>query len=94
MDCDPTLAETSSSNGPRLLTQGDLNDIVQNVILSRKQAERLGSSLKGWNFLHQGTKVCFNCGHHEEFQDFFSQEDGVVFCNDVFSAMEVLAHGF
>jgi hypothetical protein len=29
---------------------------------------------------------------HEEFKDFFSQEDGVAFCNDVCSLMEVLGH--
>ena len=31
---------------------------------------------------------------HEEFKDFFSQKDGVVFCNDVYSVMEVLGHEF
>jgi len=38
--------------------------------------------------------VCFNRGHHEEFKDFFSQEDGVVFCNDVCFVMEVLGHEY
>jgi len=38
--------------------------------------------------------VCFYCGRHEEFKDFFSQEDGVVFCNDIFSVMEVLGHEY
>ena len=32
----------------------------------------------------------FYRGRHEEFKDFLSQEDGVVFCNDVCSVMEVL----
>jgi len=36
--------------------------------------------------------VCFYRERHEEFKDFFSQEDGVVFCNDVCSVMEVLGH--
>jgi hypothetical protein len=31
-------------------------------------------------------------GRHEEFKDFFSQKDGVVFCNDVCSVMEFLGH--
>jgi len=31
---------------------------------------------------------------HEEFKDFFSQEDSVVFCNDVCSVMEVIGHEF
>ena len=52
------------------------------------------SRLKGWNLLCQDTKVCFYRGRHEEFKDFSSQEDGVVFCNDVCSIMEVLDHEF
>jgi len=32
--------------------------------------------------------VCFYSWRHEEFKDFFPQEDGVVFCNDVCSVME------
>jgi len=38
--------------------------------------------------------VCFYRGCHEEFKDFFSQEDGVVFCNDACSVMEVLGHEY
>jgi len=38
--------------------------------------------------------VCFYSGRHEEFKDFFSQEDCVVFCNDVCSVMEVLGHEY
>jgi len=94
MDCDPTFARACSSNEPHLLTQGDLNDIVRRLNLSKKQAELLGPRLKGWNLLRQDTKLCFYRGRHEEFKDFFSQEDGVVFCNDVCSVMEVLGHEF
>jgi len=94
MDCDPTFARASSSNEPNLLTQGDLNDIVHDLNLSKKQAELLGSRLKGWNLQRQDTKVCFYHGCHEEFKDFFSQEDGVAFCNDVCSIMEVLGREF
>jgi len=36
----------------------------------------------------------FYCGCHEEFKDFFSLEDGAVFCNDVCSIMEVLGHEY
>jgi hypothetical protein len=87
MHCDPTFAGASSSNEPRLLTQVDLNDIVRDLSLSKKQAELLGSRL-----MRQDTKVCFCRRRQEEFKDFFSQEDGVVFCNDVCSLMEVLGH--
>jgi len=36
--------------------------------------------------------VCFYRRRHEEFKKFFSQEDGVVFYNDVCSVMEVICH--
>ena len=94
MDCDPTFAGASSSNEPHLLTQGDLNDIIRDLNLSKKQAKLLGSRLKGWNLLRQDTKVCFYLGRHEEFNYFFSQENSVIFFNDVCSIMEVLGHEF
>jgi len=52
------------------------------------------SRLKGWNLLHQDTKVYFYHGNHEEFKDFFSQEDDVVFCNDVCCIIEILGHEY
>jgi len=57
MDCDPTFAGACSSCEPHLLAQGDLNDIIRDLNLSKKQAEHLGSMLKDWNLLCQGTKV-------------------------------------
>ena len=92
MGCDPTFARACSSSEPHLLTRRDLNNIVRDLNLSKKQAELLGSGLKGWDLLHQDIKVCFNCGHHAEFKDFFSLEDSVMFCNDVCSVMKVLGH--
>ena len=38
--------------------------------------------------------MCFYRGRHEECKDFFSQDDGVVFCNDACSVMEFLCHGY
>jgi len=93
-NCDPTFAGACSSNEPHLLIQGDLNDIVRDLNLSKKQAEILGSRLKDWNLLRQDTKVCFHHGHHKEFKDFFSLEDGVMFCSNVCSVMEVLGHEY
>jgi len=93
-DYDPTFAGTCSSNEPHLHTQGDLNDIFCDLNLSKKQAERLGSKLKSWNLLRQDANVCLYRGRHEEFKEFFSQEDGVMFCNDVCSVMEVLGREY
>ena len=38
--------------------------------------------------------MCFYRGRDEEFKDCFYQENGVVFCNDMFSVMEVLGHEY
>jgi hypothetical protein len=91
MDCDPTFVGACSSNEPTLLNQGDLNYIVRDLNLSIKQAERLGSR---WNLLCHYFKVYFYRWCHEEFKDFFSQEDGVVFCDDVCSVTEVMGYEY
>ena len=57
MDCVLTFSGVCSSNEPLLLTQGDLNNIVRDLNLSKKQAELLGSRLKGWNLQRQDNKV-------------------------------------
>ena len=46
-DSDPTFAGAFSSNEPHPLTQGDLNDIVCDLNLSKKQTELIGCRLKG-----------------------------------------------
>jgi hypothetical protein len=75
-----------SSSEPLLLTT-DLNNVCD-FNLSKKQAELLGSRVKGWNLLHQD--VFWNC--QNKFKNFFSQENDPVLCNDVCSVMEALGH--
>ena len=82
------------SSEPHLLSQGDLNDLMRDLNLSRKQSELLGSRLKGWNLLQKETQVSVYCTRHSDFADFFSLVDGVVFCNDVHSVMEALNHKY
>jgi len=94
MDFYPTFAGACSSNEPHLLTQGDTNDIVRHLNLSKKQAELLGSRLKDSNLLRHDTMVCFYHRRHEELKDLFSTEDGVLFCYDVCSVMEVIGYDY
>ncbi|UYV76679.1 hypothetical protein LAZ67_14001721, partial [Cordylochernes scorpioides] len=54
---DDTNFKAGASSEPHLLTQGDLNDLVRDLDLSKKQSELLGSRLKGWKLLHKGTKA-------------------------------------
>ena len=83
-----------SSSEPHLLSQGDLNDLVRDLNLSKKQSELLASRLKGWNLLQKESKVSFYRKRHCDFEQFFSLEDGVVFCNDVYSVVEELNHKY
>lgn len=91
-DSGDTTFEQSCSSEPHLLTQEDLNDLVRDLKLSKKQSEMLGSRLKGWNLLQKNTKICTYRNRHSEFKDYFSEENGLVFCNDISSLMETLGN--
>ena len=52
----------------------------------------LGSRLRGWNLLHKDTKVCFFRKRQEEFQDFYSEENDLVYRNNIFAVMDILDH--
>jgi hypothetical protein len=47
MDCDLTFAGSCSSYEPHLLIYGDMNNIVRDLDLSKKQAELFCSRIKG-----------------------------------------------
>ena len=87
---DPDFEPTSSLSEPHLLSQRDLNDLVRDLNLSKNQSELLASRLKGWNLLQKDTKITLYRKRHCDFEQFFSLEDGVVFCNDVYSVIEEL----
>ena len=52
----------------------------------------LGSRMREWNLLQKDTKVCFFCDCQEEFQDFYSEENDLVYCNNICAVMDVLDH--
>ena len=60
--------------------------------MSKKQGELLGSRLRGWNLLQKDTKLCFFCNHQEEFQEFYNEENDLVYCNNTCAVIDVLDH--
>ena len=36
--------------------------------------------------------MCFFCNRQEEFQDFYSEENDLVYCNNICAVMDVLDH--
>jgi hypothetical protein len=47
--------QPSTSTEPHLISEGELNDLVRDLNLSKSQAELLGSRLQGWNLLQKNT---------------------------------------
>jgi hypothetical protein len=45
-----------------------------------------------WNLLHQHTDVCFFHNHQNEFKEYFSPWNHLLFCNDVCALMDTLGH--
>ncbi|GFX91662.1 uncharacterized protein TNCV_3682481 [Trichonephila clavipes] len=72
--CGDTTFEPSCSSEPHLLTQEDLNDFIQDLKISKKQSEMLGSWLKGWNLLQKNTKICTYRSRHSQYKDYFSEK--------------------
>ncbi|GFW12229.1 hypothetical protein TNCV_5111741 [Trichonephila clavipes] len=71
---DDTTYEPSCSSEPHLLTQEDLNDLIRDLKLSKKQSEMLGSRLKGWNLLQANRKICTYRKHHSQRKDYFCEK--------------------
>jgi hypothetical protein len=90
-DYDRKYGTSSYSSEPHLLTPENLNELLRYVNLSKKkQADLLGSRLKAWNLLHQDNVTCFFRNCQNEFKEFLYQENDLLFCDDVWSVIEVL----
>jgi len=76
---DPNFEASCSSAEPQLLTQGDLNDLVRDQNLSKRQAELLSSRLKGWNLLRHKTNVGVFRNRQNDFKNFFDLRTGLLF---------------
>ena len=79
-----------ASSVPHILTQAELNDLVRDLELSKAKAELLGSRLQEWNLLQENVRVTSFCTRHEQFEDYFSKEDDLVFCSDVEGLLNAL----
>ena len=74
----------------KLFTQGQLNDLVRDLALSKEAAEILASRLSDHRVLDSDAKITFYRSRDEELIRYFSEEDDFVFCNniqDLLSAM-------
>lgn len=68
---------------PQRFTQSELNDLVRDLNLSKEASELLSSRLNDKNLLEVGTKITFYRTREKKLLPFFSEENNLVFCNDV-----------
>ena len=80
---DQDFDDQDLSSQPKQFDQGELNDLVRDLNLSKKSAELLASRLSEKNLLQKGTKVSFYRNRDSEFVPFFSEVDGLVFCHNI-----------
>ena len=75
---------------PQLFSQGGLSDLNKDLNLSQESSELLASRLKEKNLLHPGTFITFYRKSHIKFLPYFTQENDIVYCNDVAGLLRLL----
>ena len=63
--------------------QDELNDLIRDLNLSKESSELLASRLNEKNVLASGTKITFYRNRQKNLLPFFSENNQLVFCNDV-----------
>ncbi|GBL93711.1 hypothetical protein AVEN_166756-1 [Araneus ventricosus] len=71
------------NDDPQLFAQMELNDLVQDLGLSKEPTEILGSRLKGKKMLAAGTCTALYGNREQEFTSYFSQDGNLVYCSDI-----------
>ena len=78
-----TLPASSLSTKTKAFSQGQLNDLVRDLALSKEWSEILASRLSKHGILDFRTKITF-CRDRDDFLiRFFTMEDDFVYCNNI-----------
>ena len=89
-DFEPVLSPPEKQ--PHLISQGELNDLMRNLDLTKTKAEILGSRLQQWNLLDGKVKTSF-CDRSKSLVSFFSMSNNnLVSCNDIHGLFEELGY--
>lgn len=82
--------EHNLEEGPHLIKQAELNDLVRDLFLSKEQSELLASRLKEWNVLNEETKVTYFRGRNKDLMTYYSSVESICACVDVSGLMKAL----
>jgi hypothetical protein len=89
-DDEVRIEHENKSVEPHLLDQGDFNDLVRDLKLSKYSSELLGSRLREWNLLQKNTKITDQRKRSHEFQSYFTNINSITFCCNVTGLMQDL----
>ncbi|XP_066463509.1 uncharacterized protein [Eleutherodactylus coqui] len=76
---------------PKVFTQGELNDLIRDLSLSKEKAELLASRLKEKHLLAAGAKICHYRKRNSDLSRFFTVDGPLCYCNDINSLFENLS---
>lgn len=79
---------------PSLFTQGELNDLVRDLSLSKIDSELLGSRLKDKNLLSPGVTFSWYRNREDEFLKYFASEQNLVYCCNIPGLVEHLGTSY
>ena len=74
---------SSLSTKPKPFSQGQLNDLVRDLNLSKESSEILASRLGEHGILVPGTKITFYRNRDDLLIRFFTMEAEFVYCNNI-----------
>jgi hypothetical protein len=84
--------EGEAFQGPHLISQEELNDLIRDLTLSKEKAEVLASRLGEWNLLDPSVKVTAFRSRHIKLASYYRMSDEVCFCADINGLMEELGY--
>ena len=76
-------AASSLSAKPNPFSQGQLNDLVPDLDLSKELSEILAFRLGEYGILDSGTRITFYRDGADLLIHFFTMKDGFIYCNDI-----------
>ena len=80
-----------SKKNPILFDQAEFSDLIRDLNLLKDKAELLGSRLKKKNLLNENVRISYR-NREKDLVKVFSDEDGLIYCNDVQKLMKAVAH--
>ena len=89
-DPDYGFTDVVEERRPYFPNQKDINSLIRDLGLTNSNPDLLTSRLKQWNLLDESVQVTDQREGHQTFSKFFSQQDGLCFCNNVAGLFEVM----